>query len=76
MFSVKMETEQRFHNSNKRYDIERRIFYSCDNQVLIVLVAAISLVTGKKTENFGYLTSFAKHLWQNYNLIVLQHFEK
>lgn len=48
MFSVKMETEQRFHNSNKRYDIERRIFYSCDNQVLIVLVAAISLVTGKK----------------------------
>lgn len=48
MFSVKMETEQRFHNSNKRCDIERRIFYSCDNQVLIVLVAAISLVTGKK----------------------------
>lgn len=48
MFSVKMETEQRFHNSNKRYDIEQRIFYSCDNQVLIVLVAAISLVTGKK----------------------------
>ena len=48
MFSVKMETEQRFHNSNKRYDIERRIFYSCDNQVFIVLVAAISLVTGKK----------------------------
>ena len=48
MFSVKMETEQRFHNSNKRYDIERRIFYSCDNQVLIVHVAAISLVTGKK----------------------------
>ena len=48
MFSVKMETEQRFHNSNKRYDIERRIFYSCDNQVLIVLVATISLVTGKK----------------------------
>ena len=48
MFSVKMETEQRFHNSNKRYDIERRIFYSCDNQVLIVRVAAISLVTGKK----------------------------
>lgn len=48
MFSVKMETEQRFHNSNKRYDIERRIFYSCDNQVLIVLVAVISLVTGKK----------------------------
>ena len=48
MFSVKMETEQRFHNSNKRYDIERRIFYSCDSQVLIVLVAAISLVTGKK----------------------------
>ena len=48
MFSVKMETEQRFHNSNKRYDIERRIFYFCDNQVLIVLVAAISLVTGKK----------------------------
>lgn len=48
MFSVKMETEQRFHNSNRRYDIERRIFYSCDNQVLIVLVAAISLVTGKK----------------------------
>ena len=48
MFSVKMETEQRFHNSNKRYDIERRIFYSCDNQVLIVLVAAISLVTVKK----------------------------
>lgn len=48
MVSVKMETEQRFHNSNKRYDIERRIFYSCDNQVLIVLVAAISLVTGKK----------------------------
>ena len=48
MFSVKMETEQRFHNFNKRYDIERRIFYSCDNQVLIVLVAAISLVTGKK----------------------------
>ena len=48
MFSVKMETEQRFRNSNKRYDIERRIFYSCDNQVLIVLVAAISLVTGKK----------------------------
>lgn len=48
MFSVKMETEQRFHNSNKRYDIERRIFYSCDNQVLIVLAAAISLVTGKK----------------------------
>lgn len=48
MFSVKMETEQRFHNSNKRYDIERQIFYSCDNQVLIVLVAAISLVTGKK----------------------------
>ena len=48
MFSVKMETEQRFHNSNKRYDIERRIFYSCDNQVLIILVAAISLVTGKK----------------------------
>lgn len=48
MFSVKMETEQRFHNSNKRYDIERRISYSCDNQVLIVLVAAISLVTGKK----------------------------
>lgn len=48
MFSVKMETEQSFHNSNKRYDIERRIFYSCDNQVLIVLVAAISLVTGKK----------------------------
>ena len=48
MFSVKMETEQRFHNSNKRYDIERRIFYSCDYQVLIVLVAAISLVTGKK----------------------------
>ena len=48
MFSMKMETEQRFHNSNKRYDIERRIFYSCDNQVLIVLVAAISLVTGKK----------------------------
>ena len=50
MFSVKMETEQRFHNSNKRYDIERRIFYSCDNQVLIVLVAAISLVTGKKAK--------------------------
>ena len=48
MFSVKMETEQRFHNSNKRYDIERRISYSCDNQVLIVLVAAISLVTGEK----------------------------
>lgn len=48
MFSVKIETEQRFHNSNKRYDIERRIFYSCDNQVFIVLVAAISLVTGKK----------------------------
>lgn len=48
MFSVKMETEQRFHNSNKRYDIERRIFYSCDNQVLIVRVAAISLVTGKE----------------------------
>lgn len=50
MFSVKMETEQRFHNSNKRYDIERRIFYSCDNQVLIVLVAAISLVTVKKAK--------------------------